>query len=137
LLRLALLAALIAGLVAMHQLPTGDACCSQPVPSTSVPVAHTLGDSDFHIAPAPSPTPQSLSQAASHDGLGEHGGVTDMLGVCLAMLLAAAGLVVVSLLKLARGPADHHVHPLTVLLFAPPRGPPVPRRLAQLQVLRL
>ncbi|NMH95306.1 hypothetical protein HF519_27885 [Pseudonocardia bannensis] len=118
--------ALLAGLVGMHQLPVaGDG--HGAATGAADPVAPAA-----HPAPEAAPAPAGL-----HDEHGEHGEHKDLLHLCLAVLTAigllVAAAVLLGLLRTAplapRRPAGIRIRPR-----GPP--PPVPRRLAQLCVLR-
>lgn len=138
--RVALLGSLIAGLVGMHQLSTGDDCCAPSLPTGVAAVGHWFGQPQpaglVEHAPV-SQAPWSASPSV-HDAPAGQGSVADTLCACLALLVTAGGLIALCLWKLGRAPlptgtVQRRAAPST----AAPRGPPTPQRLAQLQVLRL
>lgn len=122
--RAAIVLALLAGLVGMHQLPVAGmhdrAATALPAPASPgvATVAH----------------PETSALHRDHSGDGDHGG---LLHLCLAVLTALGLLAAAAaLLGLVRHPVPALRNRTQVRIR--PRGPPppVPRRLAQLCVLR-
>ncbi len=115
------LAGVVVGLVGMHHLSVSDSAAVAPASMTSMAVTPD------HEPAAGAPAPEG------HTG---HG--TDLLHLCLAVLMAGAA-VVLGLLAWRRGVVVPGAgQPAARLQIAGSRGPPlrVPRRLALLCVLR-
>lgn len=153
-----LLVAVVLGVIAMHHVvgahshgATGAAHSAAPTPVASpapapAPAAsHHPGLPDPPIAAAPdagAPASAASTRASAllaGDGAETGTGVAMLLHLCLAVL---AGLVTLAALALARGwrgaGPDRRGGPTVVAVAASPRAPPpLPVRLAQLQVLRL
>ncbi len=119
--------ALVLGLVLMHH-----AVIAAPPAAATPSVEHATGHGTEHAAhAAPAPAPPD-------HGHGDHHGAT-MLHLCLAVLAALGVLLLVA--RHARRPSpsgdDRDDDTPAGVVPAPARPPPVPLRLARLQVLRL
>ena len=123
-------------LVAAHE-HVGSATSRAPATQMLVaPSAHASHDQELveHAGEEPASAGPTAALHVHHQG-GDHG-ATMLLHACLAVLAALAALVLLLVLMVWRPSSLAGLLMRGALPGVPVRGPPVPCRLAQLQVLR-
>ena len=128
-------------IIAMHHVVGAhehtESAAAQPTPMVAAAtsgVPHGGGLVE-HAVEELAPAGPAAMLHVHHEG-GDHG-ATMLLHACLAVLAALAALLVLLVLVLWRPGSPAGLLMRGALPDVPARGPPVPRRLAQLQVLRL
>lgn len=121
--------------VGAHEHTESAATPTTPMVAAATPGASHGGGLVEHAVEEPAPAGPTAMLHVHHQG-GDHG-MAMLLHACWAVLAALAALLLLLVLVLWRPDSFAGLLVRGAFPDVPARGPPVPRRLAQLQVLRL